>query len=108
VFSALTATYASSDSDDGIILRFLPPNMTQWLQPLDLVLCGLIKMVQRKRGGMHLAEDLRKWRQVQIDLAGEVNLTLHHISTENMFHVTARYSCIFVYLCRKRSCMRCS
>ena len=35
----------------GIILRFLPPNMTQWLQPLDRVVCGLIKIVQRARRG---------------------------------------------------------
>ena len=27
----------------GIMLAFLPPNMTAWLQPLDLVVCGLIK-----------------------------------------------------------------
>ena len=30
----------------GIILMFLPPNMMQWLQPLDRVVCGLIKIVQ--------------------------------------------------------------
>ena len=38
----------------GIILMFLPPNMTdltQWLQPLDRVVCGLIKTVQRARRG---------------------------------------------------------
>ncbi len=30
----------------GIIHMFLPPNMMQWLQPLDRVVCGLIKIVQ--------------------------------------------------------------
>ena len=29
----------------GIILKFLPPNMAQWLQPLDRVLCELIDSV---------------------------------------------------------------
>ena len=36
----------------GIILMFLPPNMRQWLQPLDRVVCGL-KIVQRARRGCH-------------------------------------------------------
>ena len=49
----------------GIILRFLPPNMTQWLQPLDLVVCGLIKTVQRARRARHLALDLTQWRDQQ-------------------------------------------
>jgi hypothetical protein len=31
----------------GIILMFLPPNMTQWMQSLDRVVCGLIKIVHR-------------------------------------------------------------
>jgi hypothetical protein len=35
----------------GIILMFLPPNVTQWLQPLDRFVCGLIKIVQRARRG---------------------------------------------------------
>ena len=47
----------------GIILMFLPlPNMTQWLQPLDRVVCGLIKIVQRARRGRHLAADLKQWK----------------------------------------------
>ena len=33
----------------GIIIMLLPPNMTQWLQPLDRVVCGLIQTVQRAR-----------------------------------------------------------
>ena len=36
----------------GIILMFLPPNMRQWLQPLDRVVCGLIKIVQRAHRGV--------------------------------------------------------
>jgi hypothetical protein len=36
----------------GIILRFLPPNMTQWLQPLDRVVCGLIKIVRAPRAAL--------------------------------------------------------
>ena len=35
----------------GIILRFLPPNMTQWLQPLDLVVCGLSRQFKGRAGG---------------------------------------------------------
>ena len=35
-----------------IILMFLPPNMRQWLQPLDRVVCGLIKIVQRAHRGV--------------------------------------------------------
>ena len=33
----------------GIILMFLPTNITLWLQPLHRVLCGLIKTVQPER-----------------------------------------------------------
>ena len=33
----------------GIIIMLLPPNMTQWLQPLDRVVCGLIQTGQRAR-----------------------------------------------------------
>jgi hypothetical protein len=40
-------------NQDGIILRFLPPNMTQWMQPLDRVVCGLIKIVQRNNRPFH-------------------------------------------------------
>ena len=46
----------------GILIRFLPPNMTEWLQPLDLVVCGLVKLVQRKRRGARLAVHLSEWR----------------------------------------------
>ena len=46
----------------GILIRFLPPNMTEWLQPLDLVVCGLVKLVQRKRRRMSLSVHLTKWR----------------------------------------------
>ena len=34
------------------ILMFLPPNMTQWLQPLDRVVCGLIKIVRAPRAAL--------------------------------------------------------
>jgi hypothetical protein len=49
----------------GIILRFLPPNMTQWLQPLDRVVCGLIIIVQRARRGRQLAANWHQWKQEQ-------------------------------------------
>jgi hypothetical protein len=58
----------------GIILMFLPPNMTQWLQPLDRVVCGLIKIVQRARRGRHLATDLKQWKQEQERIVGEALL----------------------------------
>jgi len=58
----------------GIILRFLPPNMTQWLQPLDRVVCGLIKIVQRARRGRQLAANLQQWKQEQQRIAGEALL----------------------------------
>jgi hypothetical protein len=58
----------------GIILRFLPPNMTQWLQPLDLVVCGLVKTVQRARRGKHLATDLRNWRDERDRIVGRAVL----------------------------------
>jgi hypothetical protein len=54
----------------GIILRFLPPNMTQWLQPLDRVVCGLIKIVQRARRGRQLAANLQQWKQEQERIVG--------------------------------------
>jgi hypothetical protein len=54
----------------GIILRFLPPNMTAWLQPLDLVVCGLIKTLQRARRGRHLAGHLKAWKQKQDEIMG--------------------------------------
>ena len=58
----------------GIILRFLPPNMTQWLQPLDRVVCGLIKIVQRARRGRQLAANLQQWKQEQERIVGEALL----------------------------------
>ena len=58
----------------GIILRFLPPNMTQWLQPLDLVVCGLIKTLRRARRGKHLATDLRNWRNERDRIVGRAVL----------------------------------
>ena len=59
----------------GIILRFLPPNMTAWLQPLDLVVCGLIKTLQRARRGRHLARHLQAWKQKQDEIMGAALLT---------------------------------
>ena len=56
--------------EHGIILRFLPPNMTAWLQPLDLVVCGLIKELQRARRGRHLAQHLREWKKTQDEIVG--------------------------------------
>jgi hypothetical protein len=51
----------------GIIFRFLPPNMTQWLQPLDRVVCGLIKILQRARRGLDQPPFATKWsRQIII------------------------------------------
>jgi hypothetical protein len=58
----------------GIILRFLPPNMTQWLQPLDRVVCGLIKTVQRARRGRQLAANLQQWKQEPERIVGEALL----------------------------------
>ena len=55
----------------GIILRFLPPNMTAWLQPLDLVVCGLIKTLQRARRG--------SWRFVVLRIC-LVDVCMHYIS----------------------------
>jgi hypothetical protein len=57
----------------GIILRFLPPNMMQWLQPLDRVVCGL-KIVQRARRGRQLAANLQQWKQEQERIVGEALL----------------------------------
>jgi hypothetical protein len=57
-----------------IILRFLPLNMTQWLQPLDRVVCGLIKIVQRARRGRQLAANLQQWKQEQERIVGEALL----------------------------------
>jgi hypothetical protein len=54
----------------GIILRVLPPNMTQWLQPLDRVVCGLIKIVQRARRGRQLVANLQQWKQEQERIVG--------------------------------------
>jgi hypothetical protein len=56
--------------EHGILLRFLPPNMTQWLQPLDLVVCGLIKIVQRARRGGLMATHLRQWRDERDRVVG--------------------------------------
>ena len=58
----------------GIILRFLAPNMTHWLQPMDLVVCGLIKTVQRARRGKHLATDLRNRRDERDRIVGRAVL----------------------------------
>ena len=54
----------------AIMLAFLPPNMTAWLQPLDLVVCGLIKTVQRARRGRHLARHLKTWKKTQDEILG--------------------------------------
>jgi hypothetical protein len=51
-------------------VRFLPPNMTAWLQPLDLVVCGLIKTLQLARRGWHLTRDLKAWKQKQDQIIG--------------------------------------
>ena len=48
--------------EHGIFLRFLPPNMTQWLQPLDLVVCGLISAYLFKCGLDD--QDPRDWDDV--------------------------------------------
>ena len=58
----------------GIIVMFLPPNMTQWLQPLDRVVCGLIKTGQRARRGRHLAAALKQWKDEQECIVGEALL----------------------------------
>ena len=58
----------------GIILMFLPPNMTQWLQPLDRVVCGLVKIVQRARRGRHLSAHLMQWKREQERIVGEALL----------------------------------
>ena len=58
----------------GIILMFLPPNMTQWLQPLDRVVCGLVKIVQRARRGRHLSANLMQWKREQERIVGEALL----------------------------------
>ena len=55
----------------GIILMFLPPNMTQWLQPLDHVVCGLIKIVQRARRDRYLAAVLKQWKDEKEHIVGE-------------------------------------
>jgi len=48
--------------------------MMQWLQPLDRVLCGLIKIVQRARRGRQLAANLKQWKQEQKRIVGEALL----------------------------------
>jgi len=58
----------------GIITMFLPHNMTQCLQPLDRVVCGLIKPVQRARRGRHLAAALKQWKDEQERIVGEARL----------------------------------
>ena len=58
----------------GIIITFLPPNMTQWLQPLDHVVCGLIKIVQQARQGRFLAADLKQWKDEQESIVSEALL----------------------------------
>ena len=50
----------------GILIRFLPPNMTEWLQPLDLVVCGLVKLVQRRRVALIKPSLVPKWSFVEI------------------------------------------
>jgi len=56
--------------EHDILLRFLPPNMTQWLQPLDLVVSGLIKIVQRARRGRLMATHLQQWRDERDRVVG--------------------------------------
>ena len=46
----------------------------QWLQPLDRVLCGLIKIVQRARRGRQLAANLKQWKQEKKRIVGEALL----------------------------------
>ena len=48
--------------------------MTQWLQPLHRVVCGLIEIVHRARRGRHLAGDLKQWKQKQERVVGEALL----------------------------------
>jgi hypothetical protein len=55
----------------GIIIMFLPPNMMQLLLPLDRVVCGLIKIVQRARRGRHMAGELKQWKGEQEHIVGE-------------------------------------
>ena len=65
----------------GILICFLPPNMTEWLQPLDLVVCGLAKLVQRKRRGARLAFHLSEWRMAYVKACGEATLAEQPIPT---------------------------
>ena len=55
-----------------IILRFLPPNMTAWLQ----VVCGLIKTLQRARRVLHLARNLKAWKEKQVQIIGACHTLL--------------------------------
>jgi len=48
--------------------------MTQWLQPLDRVVCGVITIVQRVRRGRQLAANLQQWKQEQERIVGEALL----------------------------------
>ena len=48
--------------------------MMQWLQPLDRVLCGLIKIVQRARRERQLAANLKQWKQEKKRIVGEALL----------------------------------
>ena len=41
------------------------------MQPLDRVVCGLIKIVQRARRGRQLAANLQQWKQEQERIVGE-------------------------------------
>ena len=51
--------------------------MTQWLQPLDLVKCGLIKTVQRARRGRLMATHSRQWRDTRDRVVGRA-VSLSH------------------------------
>ena len=69
--SVVATSWQVATARHGIILLFLPPNMTAWLQPLDLVVCGLIKTLQRARRGWHLARNLQAWKDPSSDEGGD-------------------------------------
>ena len=60
--------------------------MTEWLQPLDLVVCGLVKLVQRKRRGARLAVHLSEWRSAYVKACGEATLSGQPIPTIPVWH----------------------
>ena len=70
----------------GIIFMFLPPNMTQWLQPLHRVVCGLIKTVQRGRRGRHLAAAVKQWKDEQEGIVGAALLDKRRTPIRRSLH----------------------